>query len=238
MSEDQLTFAGTRNAFDRAPFRTVLLTPTDRVLRVVRRSEPAASGHWFCPLTGNAHVAETVVTSSVRTSSPVDLALDELPDAQPPDQCACGRSFGAAAVTEGFDAAEWRRSDTGALVTLATAPLGAVWEVDWLPLDYHPPGDRYVWIRVPGSDWSPDAPAANCPLDDHFQAEHHCWVRSGPPSRLTVGKDGATCDAGMGSIATPIWHGLVRDGWVISAPIIGDYPSEALVAAQTRKEPA
>lgn len=43
---------------------------------------------------------------------------------------------------------------------------------------------------------------------------HKCWVRSGPPECLTVGKGGPgeSCGAGAGSIMVPGWHGFLRNG--------------------------
>jgi hypothetical protein len=42
--------------------------------------------------------------------------------------------------------------------------------------------------------------------------EHRCWVRHGEPPRITVDKNGPTCQAGAGSILAGDYHGFLRDG--------------------------
>ena len=43
--------------------------------------------------------------------------------------------------------------------------------------------------------------------------EHRCWVRHGGFGQIvTVDKNGKTCEAGGGSIATPKFHGFLTNG--------------------------
>lgn len=66
-----------------------------------------------------------------------------------------------------------------------------------LPPDHHP--------------WDTSGRANNCtkPNDDR----HRCWVVHGDPSKgeiVTVDKNGVTCEAGAGSIATPHYHAMLQ----------------------------
>jgi hypothetical protein len=64
-----------------------------------------------------------------------------------------------------------------------------------------------------GIEWMIDGQASNCtrPNEDHF-----CWVRTGEPPNVTVGKDGNTCAAGAGSIQARDYHGFLRNGYLES----------------------
>lgn len=111
----------------------------------------------------------------------------------------------------------YRRTDTGEEMTLRDAPPGACWNASWLPDNYRGPDGIALMVRCPdGHDWTVDGRASNCtrPEDD----THHCWVRHGDPREchVTVDKNGDTCSAGAGSIATPKWHGFLRDGRLVA----------------------
>lgn len=76
---------------------------------------------------------------------------------------------------------------------------------------------RVLICRLPDRhDWVIDSRANNCtlPLDD----KHWCWVRQGRPEdgSLHITKQGRTCSAGAGSIATPGYHGFLRHGRLVS----------------------
>ena len=214
MSETDLPPAPTGDIFRGPPIRCVRLDLHDSRAQVLRRREKAAD---WCPVIGTDHCADAIL--SVRSGDAREPDRPDPTDADAPTHCACGHEFTDAASTEGLDVGLWRRSDDGSVLTLATAPIGAMWLVNWLPLDYHPPGDAYLWVRLPGADWSPDSPAANCARpEDPFLAEHHCWVRSGTAPVVTVSKNGPTCESGE-SVGTPIWHGLLREGWLLTKPV-------------------
>lgn len=57
-----------------------------------------------------------------------------------------------------------------------------------------------------------DGRASNCTMPD--DNVHKCWVRHGRPEdgTLHVDKNGNTCAAGAGSIATPNFHGFLHNG--------------------------
>jgi len=121
----------------------------------------------------------------------------------------------------------YRRTDTGELRVLhqscgadelgaPSAEPGACWDAWWMPFSKGPDG-MTLMVRCPdGHDWMVDSRASNCGLPD--DDVHRCWVRHGDPRQchVTVDKDGLTCSAGAGSIATPNWHGFLRDGQLVA----------------------
>lgn len=62
-----------------------------------------------------------------------------------------------------------------------------------------------------GHEWDIDGRASNCTLPD--DTTHRCWVRTGTPPIITVGKGGITCSAGAGSIMAGDYHGFLQDGY-------------------------
>lgn len=62
--------------------------------------------------------------------------------------------------------------------------------------------------------WNIEGRASNCTLPE--EKSHRCWVRHGTiGERITVDKNGPTCQAGAGSFfmgPKNCWHGFVRDG--------------------------
>lgn len=142
-----------------------------------------------------------------------------------PDACGCGHRFGDAARRQVFHEALYRFADTGEVVALTDAPPGAMWDAWWVP--WKGPDGRSVEVVCPdGTRWQVDGVASNCTLhpsgtrtvgpydpDPASGPEHHrCWIREGTPPELTVGKNGHTCAAGAGSIATSGYHGFLRGG--------------------------
>lgn len=78
-----------------------------------------------------------------------------------------------------------------------------------------------AWADWTGTaEWIVDSYCSNC---SRRGERHHCWVRTGTPPWVTVGKDGDTCAAGAGSIWVNMssprggWHGYLRDGWLVPA---------------------
>lgn len=70
---------------------------------------------------------------------------------------------------------------------------------------------KHLFAILPNGDqWDIDGRASNCtmPKDN----VHRCWIRSGTPPDLTVGKNGNTCKAGAGSIMSGNYHGFLRNG--------------------------
>ena len=70
---------------------------------------------------------------------------------------------------------------------------------------------RHLFAILPnGHEWDIDGRASNCTMPK--DRVHRCWVRTGEPPNITVGKGGNTCKAGAGSIAAGDYHGFLRNG--------------------------
>lgn len=108
----------------------------------------------------------------------------------------------------------YRRVDTGEEMTLADAPPGAIVRADWALWCRSQDAGLPLIIKLPDGDlWYVDGPASNCGRpDDPYQERHHCWVRHGEPPNITVDKNGSTCAAGAGSIASSHYHGFLTNG--------------------------
>lgn len=113
----------------------------------------------------------------------------------------------------------YRHPQTGELMTLADAPAGAMVRADWATWCRSQDDGAPLIIKLPDGDlWYVDGPAGNCGRqDDPNQELHHCWVRHGVVPTITVDKNGVTCSAGAGSVASTHYHGFLRDGYLTDA---------------------
>lgn len=119
----------------------------------------------------------------------------------------------------------WLRPDTGEMLRrVADFPIGAMWLADWYKSEERKSADGrqiFGWdwdnqfepqlcVKTPGGDWNIDGRASNCTMPD--DRLHRCWIRTGTPPNITVGKGGHTCAAGAGSIQCGSYHGFLRNG--------------------------
>lgn len=99
-------------------------------------------------------------------------------------------------------------------------PGSAYWS-DWMhnddgscPIWDNCGGPRgHLFVILPNGDhWNAYGRAQNCTLKD--DRLHRCWVLSGSleGGDLTASKNGLTCSAGAGSIASEGWHGFLVKG--------------------------
>lgn len=93
-----------------------------------------------------------------------------------PAACECGYVFSDDDTWQLFDQRLYRRVDTGELCTLQDAPIGAVWESDWLTSMGRGPDDRCLSVMTPGGQWNIDLPSSSGPG----------WTRSGEAPRITA----------------------------------------------------
>lgn len=132
--------------------------------------------------------------------------------------CACGYQFTDADERQIFQELIYRRADTGEETTLRDAPHGAMWDSWWFGDHYKGPDGIRLTVKLPpdGYDWLVDSRASNCTMPN--DNTHKCWVRHGDPrtGNVHVDKNGHTCAAGAGSIATPRWHGFLHNGELVS----------------------
>lgn len=204
--------------------RCFLLEPTERVRVRLRRYSNKGGPCPLVPGTYSYHTAfshlvseepaerseEGYIQNGIRPREPKD-------DPRWPQECACGGyTFTDEDEWDRFTEQIYRRADTGEETTIRDAPPGAMWEAWWLDQFYVPQGPHCLAVKTPGGEWTIDGQARNCGMpDDHRQEHHHCWVRTGTPPDVTVGKDGGpTCSAGAGSIQCGNYHGFLRGGFL------------------------
>ena len=111
----------------------------------------------------------------------------------------------------------YRRLDTGEELR-GDLPAGALYVADperkYRYTRGHD-GDAVVCVLPDGDHWHIDSFANNCTLPN--DREHRCWVRHGSkPGVIHVDKQGLTCSAGAGSIATKQFHGFLHNGELYS----------------------
>lgn len=216
-----------------APVACFWLEPTDRVRLALRRyREPT---RWdeasqavirpdrsVCALPHGYHnaqvpIGEAPARLTERGTYTAPAAAEYDGDPHWPTHCACGEAFESGDRWQVFTELIYRRADTGAEVTLRASPPGAMWDACWYP--WKGPDGRSLMVVCPdGYHWNIDGEASNCTLPD--DKEHRCWLRTGEPPKITVGKSAPgqrTCAAGAGSIGTPKWHGFLRDGFLVVA---------------------
>jgi len=141
---------------------------------------------------------------------PVKTVVDcfEMPHDDPrwPKAChLCHRPFRPDDQWQIFTDTIYRRTDTGALLTLREATPGAMWDAWWYPDQWKNPTDgRALMLRLPGGhDWCVDSKSAN----------NSGWTRKGTPplvsatpSILVYASDGKTT----------AYHGYLTDGQIVS----------------------
>ena len=146
-----------------------------------------------------AEIAEDPAKDYTGTRPP-EVAPD---DPRWPRACACGYEFVNDDARQVFARGVYRRVDTGEIMTWEDAPGGAIREAAWWP-DRGQDGHGWV-VKLPsGEEWMSEGRAGNCQCPP--DPAHRCWSRTGSAPRLTVNP----------SIATPRWHGWLRDGVLTS----------------------
>lgn len=188
--------------------------PTGTVARKLRRyrtgaEHKCASGEFYC----DASTALDVVADTRQQSGEGLWPLD---DPRWPTACQrCGAAFGPQDPFQLFHDELYRRIDTGAIAPWRDMPAGAVRNNPSLAgrPGYTGPDGRSLEVTLPdGRGWIIDSRAKNCGLPN--DNAHKCWVRHGRPEdgTLHVDKNGVTCSAGAGSIATETYHGFLHNG--------------------------
>lgn len=121
-----------------------------------------------------------------------------------PKACSCGYAFAETDTWQVFARGLYSRPETGEVFPWDDAPAGAICDAFWWP---GKGTDGHAWIvKLPDrSDFMTEQKASNCacPADP----AHRCWKRSGQVPKLTVSP----------SIATPRWHGWLRNGMLTEA---------------------
>jgi len=201
--------------------RCFWLEPTDQVEMSLRRYRSAMRDK-SCPTGFGYHDASIVIGRGAAAEcpefydhGPVHGDVWSHDDARWPKACACGFQFAADDEWQFNSNTLFRRTDTDEMMTLAVAPVGAMWNAPWLADNarWRGPDGLSLIVRTPGGDWTIDGKASNCTMIE--DTTHKCWVRHGTPPNLTVDKNGHTCAAGAGSILQDSYHGFLRDGFLV-----------------------
>ena len=187
------------------PWTCILLIATDQASLALRRY---ASGK-PCLASGagihaaRARIGTAPIIVSERGSWHVDSpAQPPATDPRWPEQCVCGYIFGPEDAYQLFRSRLYIRQDTGALLMLAEAEPGMLWDAPWF-LDFTPPwagpDGRSLVMRLPGrGEWGIDGPSNNGPG----------WQRTGMPPSITVRP--SILSHGSGSVKG--YHGWLTDG--------------------------
>jgi hypothetical protein len=193
-------------------------------LRVALRKATASNVGEKCPDTGHGHSARNFVES---VEFPFDdnewqQFIDPSDEDSPlwsiktawhaqaeawPTHCSCGYEF----KPNDYKSVEfnrwYQRDGDDTLYVIGEMPIGAIFNSMWNLRYNREEGPKSYWtgedgmclsVVCPGGVWCIDSRASNCDMrEDDI---HRCWVRTGVPPELHVGKDGNTCGAGAGSI--------------------------------------
>lgn len=101
------------------------------------------------------------------------------------------------------------RGDTEAEILRSENVPGMMWDAPWMGRKGS--DDRSLFVILPNrKEWGIDQRATNCALPK--DNNHRCWIRTGEPPVITVGKKGPTCAAGAGSIGSGDYHGFLENG--------------------------
>lgn len=181
--------------------RCFWLEPTEDVEMRLRRY--VFSTVEKCATSGFEYHNADVSIGRVHRSKAPDVHGDCWPHDDPrwPATCACGYTFQPPDQWQFNPDTLYRRADTDDLVTLAAAPVGAMWNADWL-IDadgYSCVGGVVLMVKTPGGEWCVDGPAYN-----GGNVHPRAWTRSGAIPDVTA----------QPSIAMPRYHGFLRNGWL------------------------
>jgi hypothetical protein len=131
------------------------------------------------------------------------------------------REAPAGAIWNAFwlaDAPCWRGPDGMALICRLPGMID--WHIDGVASNCDSPCKncgKPMFLHNTKSQIEGQPNAANC-REYEDAHPHKCWIRSGTPPNVSVGKGtaGQSCGAGAGSIAVPGWHGFLRNGALVS----------------------
>lgn len=118
-----------------------------------------------CPGPAGYHTVSVVVSPKVpwdkEHNGEGNLAEKELrKDPRWPEKCVCGYVFTPEDQWQhNFDRL-YTRSDNSELVTLRSAPVGAMWDAHWMSDRYKGPDGLHLIVKTPGGDWPVDGPSS------------------------------------------------------------------------------
>lgn len=190
--------------------RCFWLDPVERFELSLRRYTSTADTREKCTASGYGyHNASTVIGQAGIEACPVvsegrPVHGDHWPhdDARWPAKCACGYTFVLGDEWQFNPDQLFRRSDSGELVTLRGAPIGAMWDAHWMADNhsYKRIDGVTLCVRTPGGEWCVDGPSYN-----DSKVSGPGWTRTGKVPDITA----------KPSIHIPgKYHGWLTDGWL------------------------
>lgn len=210
--------------------KVFFLEPTDRERQWLRRFQfsskrKCAGNEYGCDAMFEIGEADILYSSEGYIKA---RKAPSITDPRWPKTCKnCGQPFQDGDEYQLHGKQIYLRADTGERYTLRDAPPGACWDAWWITDRKKDcptgcghmvgPDHRSLVVKCPdGHEWMIDNRASNCTLPG--DNTHQCWVRHGKPEdgTLHVDKNGNTCAAGAGSIATGKWHGFLHNGYLVS----------------------
>ena len=186
--------------------RCFFLEPSDQVEQSLRRF--VFSSREKCPLPWGYLNAATLIGRCHKAET-TDVHGDVWPHADPrwPKACGCGYVFTDADEWQYNPTSLYRRLDTDELVTLADAPVGAMWNAYWFRgmVGYQEgPDGLLLCVKTPGGDWLVDGPAS-----DGDQSKP-AWTRTGVARAAAP-----TLTVRPSIVAGKGYHGFLTDGWLV-----------------------
>jgi len=181
------------------------LEPTDQIEMDLRRYKGSESGE-KCPGPMSYHDASVIIGQDLK-SNHTDVHGDSWDHADPrwPKKCSCGYEFVDADHWQFNPTSLYKRADTGELVTMHNAPVGAMMHADWL----HREGWRgyklgadgvMLQVKTPDGWWCVDGPTYG-----PEGRKDGSWTRTGTIPNVTASP----------SILMPNYHGWLRDGYLV-----------------------
>lgn len=188
------------------PIKCFWLEPTDQILLRLRRFTFSATPP--CPAHSSGIHDASVSVGQAHRSEYTHVHGDswDHEDQRWAKQCDCGYMFKDTDQWQFNPDRLYRRTDTDEYVTLARAPVGAMYNATWMLDNPHYKSHEGVclMLKTPGGDWCVDGPSYNNGVTGPG------WTRTGAIP------DGVTA---MPSIPTPRFHGWLRNGYLI--PLVG-----------------
>ena len=180
------------------------LTPSEEAEESLRRF--TFSGQGTCSV-GWGHDAFVVIGVAPWPSDLEGRRDDDLDHADPrwPNTCErCGYVFQPEDQWQHNFTRLYVRSDNGEKTTLSEAPVGAMWDANWLKdIDsVASPDGRVIVVKTPGGDWNVDSTAVG----------GGGWSRTGEVPKITVTP---SILIGRGPEGQWTYHGWLRDGQLV-----------------------
>jgi len=192
--------------------RCFVLEPTGRAQRSLRRYVSSSDKTRACPLPFGYHDASRpfdVVRVRRAANGTWRISSSGAPphrDRQWPKRCACGYRFLADDQWQLFSEVIYRRTDTREEMTLREAPVGAMWNADWMSSFNKGADGRCLVVKTPGGEWMVDGDSYN---SDGTLQHSPGWTRSGEWPDVTASPSILMHRGG--------YHGWLRGGYLVDA---------------------